>query len=291
MSEKHYRLGIIGYPLGHTLSPVLHHFFLGKSGLKGHYETVSVLSEALPNWLAQAKALREWDGFNVTIPHKIAVMPAMDILSDAAQIIGAVNTVHCRDGQWFGENTDWQGFIAPLSVSQRESIQSRPVLVLGAGGASLAVFYGLLHLGCPEILIWARNPEKALAMVSQVQSMAASMGQSANVRAFSETTALSPIPLAMVVNTTPVGMTGGDTGPLWVEAVFNQVPPDCLVYDLVYNPLKTNLIVSAEQCHLPTQTGLAMLIHQGAVAFTLWTEHRLEASILVEAQQFVCPQE
>lgn len=254
------QLGIIGYPLGHTLSPIIHQRLLSEFKLEGRYDVM----EIPPAHLAEdLKKLESWQGFNVTIPHKVAIMPLLDALNPAAQSTGAVNTVIRQDKRWVGDNTDVTGFLNSLS-----SLPTRP-LVIGAGGAALAVINALhnhpLTLAC-------RNPDKAPEDIKTI--------------ALADLHDLSRFD--WVINTTPVGMSGHpiQDSPLNTGQL-ETLPNNALVYDLIYRPLETQLLKDAANRGLQTQNGLLMLIHQACAAFTLWTGKVVPDTLIPELEMLL----
>jgi shikimate dehydrogenase len=263
------KLGLIGYPLGHSLSPNIHKAALKACGLSGDYSLFSVhpddLSE-LKDLLAHVRD-GEITGLNVTIPHKQNVIPMLDALTPTAESIGAVNTISMQEGKLIGDNTDAPGFLADLKgllgKRKEESGNRKSALVLGAGGSARAVVSALTQDGW-NIAVTARRPEQALELANQFQTTDSRI-TSIELRSFN-----SPIPdLSLIVNTTPVGMFPDvDASPWSSDQPF---PPNAAIYDLVYNPRETKLVKDARAADLPATTGLGMLIEQAALAFEIWT--------------------
>lgn len=270
------RLGILGYPLSHSLSPRFQQLFLEASGLEGTYEKFEVAPEVLHFWLGARPAVR---GLNVTIPHKVTVMAYCDALTDAAQQIGAVNTLCFEvDGKTLGHNTDGVGFMAPLAGRNLSGLHA---VILGTGGASRAVAVGLVGAGVSKITYISRNPEKATQTLAD---LVLPLKPQAQVVFEAGPEAIDWSQVGLVVNTTPVGMSSNTTAsPLAVEAL-RQLPSSALVYDLVYNPLETQLLKDSKALGLETQDGLAMLIAQGAESFRLWTGIQISAEVLSQAK-------
>lgn len=264
-------LGLIGDPVGHSLSPALHSFLLSRAGLNYCYLAFRVGRDDLGNALAGMRALGI-RGFNVTIPHKEAVIPLLDRLAPEAEGIGAVNVVVNEDGVLIGHNTDCQGFLRGLEV-RGVPLSGMKAVVVGAGGAAAAVVYGLLSAGA-EVAVANRTLSRAEALA----------------RRFSRLGAVEAAPLerlpgllreaGLLVNATPVGM--------WPHTERSPVPAGLLregllVYDLVYNPPKTGLLREAEARGCPVIGGLEMLVHQGVEALKLWTGHRFAAEDVAAA--------
>lgn len=268
-----YSFGLIGYPLGHSLSPPIHGAALHALGVSGEYGLYPIppLPEGEDDLAVLLTRVRtgEIHGLNVTIPHKQNVIPLLDELTPAAQTIRAVNTIFMRENQLIGDNTDADGFwvdVQQLAASKQwvlESGQNLSAHILGAGGSARAVVYALLTRGW-HITLAARRIEQAKDLCEQYsifknQLSALEMGD------FLPTTAHC----ALIVNTTPLGMHPNlDTCP-WPENT--PFPENAAIYDLVYNPRETLLVKRARAAGLPAITGLGMLVEQAALAFERWT--------------------
>ncbi len=260
-----FRLGLIGHPLGHSLSPKLHAAALAACGLTGSYSLFPIAPDDIPGLQALLARLRagEIHGLNVTIPHKQNVIPLLDGLTETARSIGAVNTISLRNGRLIGDNTDAPGFMADLSNFLDTSLLTtrHSSLVLGAGGSARAVGYALANSGW-QVTIAARRPEQAKTLAEALQAACSQI----------EGIALNAVAgwrADLLVNTTPLGMTPAvDTSP-WPEGI--PFPAGAAVYDLVYNPRETRLVREARAAGRPATTGLGMLIEQAALAFEIWT--------------------
>jgi shikimate dehydrogenase len=267
-----FHLGLIGYPLSHSLSPKIHAAALKACGLEGNYSLFPILlddKQGLKNLLARVRN-GELHGLNVTIPHKQSVIEFLDELTPTANAIGAVNTVSLRDKKLIGDNTDTQGFLADLKkeIGNREGGMGKSAIVLGAGGSARAVVYALLHDGW-EVSLASRRLERAQALAAQFKT--------AHVIEFNlQTFQLSNFQL--IVNTTPIGMTPNiDQSPLPENL---SLPSNAFVYDLVYNPRETKLVKSARAQGLSAATGLGMLIEQAALSFEIWTGYNPPRDVL-----------
>jgi len=258
-------LGLIGYPLRHSLSPEIHIAALKACGLEGDYSLFPVSPDDKQGLKSLLNRVRtgEITGLNVTIPHKQNVIPLLDKLTPTAQAIGAVNTIYLRDDRLIGDNTDALGFSADLKKFLTTETQRHGdinALVLGAGGSARAVVYALVNSG------W--NVTIAARRIEQAQELAASFTnyelQITNYESFIH----HPSTFNLIVNTTPLGMTPNADQSPWPE---NLPFPNAAVYDLVYNPRETKLVHNARSQGLPATTGLGMLIEQAALAFELWT--------------------
>ena len=281
------QLGLIGYPLGHSLSPKIHGAALKACGVEGSYLLFPILpddKQGLKDLLDRIRS-GEICGLNVTIPHKKNVIELMDMLTPAAQSIGAVNTVYMHDRKLTGGNTDAPGFLSDLknfldpernnfSPPMQGQVDTLPkkALVLGAGGSARAVVYALVNDGW-SVTITARRIEQARELAGRFD------GVDIMELNFHD---IQSSPPHLIVNTTPVGMTPNVDQSPWPEAL----PfPDAVVYDLVYNPRETLFVKNARANGLQAATGLGMLIEQAALAFEIWTGHNPPRVILRNAAE------
>lgn len=263
-----YKLGLLGYPLAHSLSPVLHRAALQATGLEGDYTLFAISPEEAHNGgiqsLFSTVRSEEIHGLNVTIPYKQQIIPYLDRLTETAAAIGAVNTVYLEDGVLVGENTDALGVYRDLESVYRRlvgaEINPGIALLLGAGGAARAAAYSLRQHGW-QIRVTARR-------FAQAESLAAELGFGVVPVAWPPQAAVVEN-IRLIINATPVGMYPDVNQSPWTEGL--PFPPHVLVYDLVYNPPETQLVCQARQAGLPAETGLGMLVHQAALAFSLWT--------------------
>jgi shikimate dehydrogenase len=258
-------VGLIGWPVEHSVSPAMHNAAFEVMGLSGHYTLLRTPPDRVEAGLADLKA-RGYRGANVTVPHKQAVMPYLDKMDDAAHAIGAVNTIVVEGDKLLGYNTDAGGFVSALRDAGFEPA-GRHALVLGAGGASRAVVYALARGGC-VVTIHNRTEGRAAELCRRMQDAA----PHASVTWIPAGTGLADLPLAaydLLVNTTPVGMWPKTDASPWPESL--PMPGHWTVYDLVYNPVETRLLAQASAAGATTIGGLGMLVHQGALAFKLWT--------------------
>ncbi|BAJ62224.1 shikimate dehydrogenase family protein [Anaerolinea thermophila] len=275
-------LGLLGFPLGHSLSPRLHTAALSAMGLEGEYRLYPVppLPEGETAWRALFERLRAGDlhGLNVTIPHKQTVMKELDFCEDEARIIGAVNTLGVDDsGRVWGANTDSPGFLRDLYAQLGDvlPLQGGRALVLGAGGAARAVVYALIRAEW-EVWVSARRGEQAQTLAESLRTFLP----------YAPLTALEGVPprealpprLNLLVNATPLGMSPHpDTLP-WNEAL--PIPEGTAVYDLVYNPRETRLLAFARACGAPAAGGLGMLVEQAALALERWSGQMVPRSVM-----------
>ena len=261
------RLGIVGHPVAHSLSPAIQGAALRAAGIDAAYERWDAPPAALPDRIA---ALRAPDclGANVTIPHKRAVLPLLDELAPPAAEAGAVNTIVNDGGRLVGHNTDGDGFTAALAEAGFAPA-GRRFLLLGAGGAARGIAFALARARAASVAIAARRPDAA-----------ASLAADAGARALPLDTPLAPFDC--VVNCTSAGMEGGGA-----EAVLIRDPaeaaPAALIVDIVYAPAETPLLRAARAAARPTLGGLPMLVHQGALAFERWTGRAAPLDAMREA--------
>ncbi|HSO12672.1 MAG TPA: shikimate dehydrogenase [Anaerolineales bacterium] len=267
-------LGLIGYPLGHSLSPKVHTAALQACGLEGDYSLFPIRPEdkqGLRDVLARLRT-KEIRGLNVTIPHKQNVIELLDELTPAARTIGAVNTIYLRENRLIGDNTDAPGFLKDLhrflAANQSQIANRKSAIILGAGGSARAVVYALVNDSW-NVTLAARRFEQAQQIVLSFDNYELPI---------TTLTDLRPSTFDLLVNTTPVGMTPNiDSSPLPENL---SLPSNAFVYDLVYNPRETKLVKDARAQGLSATTGLGMLIEQAALAFELWTGHNPPRNVL-----------
>lgn len=254
--------GVIGCPVGHSRSPVLHGTWLREYGLRGHYVPLHVEPEDLESVLRALPAMG-FVGVNMTIPHKEAALALADEVSDAARRIGAANTLTFREGRILADNTDGYGFIESLRAGVPGwDPQAGPALVLGAGGAARAVLVALADAGVREI--WVANRARARAEA---------LGLGAQVVDWESYSAVLP-EARLVVNTTSLGMEGQPVLELPAEAL----SPEAVVTDIVYTPLETELLARARARGCRVVDGLGMLLHQAVPGFERWFGRRPEVT-------------
>lgn len=254
---------VIGDPIAHSKSPLMHGLWLEKLGIKADYRRTHVRADELPAYIESRRADPDWRGCNVTIPHKQAVMPLLDRIDPTAEAIGAVNTIVPRDGVLIGHNTDAPGFLEPLRPELAKRHLLRTARILGTGGAARAIAYALWDEGF-TLIVAGRDPVKAQEIVAGFDP--------GFVHTCTLDTFARPLDfdwgeagdrLDLVVNATSLGMTGKP--PLEID--FSNVPPGAIIYDAVYAPLVTPLLAEAKERGHPTIDGLSMLIGQGRIAF------------------------
>ena len=251
--------GVIGHPIGHSRSPKLHGHWLRSYGLPGHYIPMDVASADLETVLHTLPSAG-FVGANVTVPHKEAAMRIADHVSDRATVIGAANTLVFReDGSIHADNTDGYGFMENLRNGAPDwNAQDGPAVVFGAGGAARAVLQALAEAGVPEILLTNRTRARADHLKEEFGKRinVVDWVQAGNVIENAE----------LVVNTTSLGMQGQPE----LRVPLDGLQPGAVVTDLVYAPLKTRLLQTAEEAGCTTVDGLGMLLHQAVPGFERW---------------------
>lgn len=258
-------LGVIGDPIEHSLSPVMHNAAIASLGVDYVYLALPVQSADLEVAIAGFAAI-DLQGFNVTIPHKQAIIPLLSDVSDIARGVGAVNTVWRTEEGWSGTNTDVEGFIAPLMAYNQDWSQTT-ALILGYGGAARAVVVGCSQLGCQAIHVVGRNSDK----LSQFQQswVETSPSMSVTVHPWEELPELIP-KSDLVINTTPVGMYPHVEQSPVDAAVLGGLREGAIAYDLIYTPNPTQFLKQAKERGAIVIDGLEMLVQQGAAALKIW---------------------
>ncbi|MDQ0416207.1 shikimate dehydrogenase [Croceifilum oryzae] len=266
-------MGLIGDPVGHSRSPQMMRAAFAHMGLDASYEAITVSKEALYLDLGQ-DPVGDWDGFNVTIPHKIGIMDLVDDLDESARTIGAVNTVVVRDRKRIGYNTDGVGYLRSLEQETGISVDGQSVVILGAGGAARAVATILAKEGVSQIQILNRTHSRA-------EELASRLGRWTTAKACSLEDGKKAISQAtLLINTTSIGMYPNvDQLPIPEE----WISPHLLVSDLIYNPKETLLIQKARQKGCEVHYGLGMLVHQAAYALELWTGQKAPVDVMRSA--------
>lgn len=285
-------LGLLGWPVAHSLSPAMHNAAAEALGMDVVYLPLPVAPGTLEDALRGLKALG-FLGVNVTVPHKQAVMPFLETVDPAARATGAVNTIRISRSDerrpttrhtpvsgsqppipnLHGYNTDWSGFLADLR-QKGIAVEGRPCLVLGAGGSARAVAYALAKRG-GHVTVFARRAAQAEGLVADleghVQQAAAPASPVAPLRAASWAALrqFGEVDAPFVVNTTPLGMQPQEGASPWPDDL--PFAAGSVVYDLVYNPQETRLMRQARSAGCRAANGLGMLLQQGALAFEIWT--------------------
>ena len=270
------RLGIIGHPIGHSISPLFQQAALDAIEFDGTYEPWDVAPDGVGDFVADLRAPGTL-GINVTVPHKEAVIPFLDEVDDWASTAGAVNTIVNREGRLTGHNTDGIGFLRALREGAGFEPRGQAALVLGAGGSARGVVYALARAGAARLVIANRTLKRA----QRLAQISSDSGVPADAVALSEArNAASGV--SLIVNCTSMGMVHGpdETGSPLSAA---DIPSTALVNDLVYNPLETPLLREAAQAGASTLGGIQMLVYQGAASFEMWTGQPAPVAVMLEA--------
>ena len=243
---------VIGHPIAHSLSPIMHNTALKALGLPGEYKAINLPAEDLAGFFSSMRK-GAFQGCNITLPHKVQAMQYVDELTPHAEMAGAINTVFWKDGRLVGENTDVTGFAAPL---QGKSFKH--ALILGAGGVSRAAIVALRELNVPQITISNRTRSRAESLANEFGIAAIPWEERYGTDC------------DLVINATSLGMKGAQESMSPVLFAFFAGRKG-LAYDIIYTPAKTCFLQRAEQAGWNIQNGLSMFVEQGRAAFKLWT--------------------
>lgn len=265
------QLGIIGYPIEHTFSPIMHNFISDTVHNNFVYSAYCVPPQNLAEAIAAVRALGI-QGINVTAPHKVEVMKYLDGVDPTARELGSVNTVVNRDGKLYGYNTDADGFCMSLEKNGIH-IKGSKILILGAGGVTRPVLMRLIDNGASEITVLNRTKAKAVALAENILS----------VKEFKVSTDITSLDFDIVINTTSAGMEP-QTDALPIDSIeeindLSFINKDTAVVDMIYNPDETRFLAEAKKLGAKTMNGLGMLIYQGIIAYELFTDTVLPADM------------
>lgn len=263
--------GLIGYPVSHSLSPVIHGYWLEEHGVAAEYKLLTTAPNRLRQTVMHMRR-KNARGLNVTVPHKQSVLEHLDGLHVSARRIGAVNTILNRDGHFEGHNTDAYGFITNLKEGAKNAAAMlQQIILLGAGGATRAAIVALQDAGAKNIALTNRTLDKAIALANAFEVEAAPWEERAALLKGA----------TLLVNTTSLGMEGQPP----LEMDLTHLPDDAIVHDIVYAPLETELLKAARQRGNPTVDGLGMLLYQAQAAFELW--HGIRPKVTPELRAHV----
>jgi shikimate dehydrogenase len=273
-------LGVIGYPVEHSLSPAMHNAAIAQLGVDYVYLPFPIAPENLAAAM-QGFAAIGVVGFSVTIPHKQAIIPLLSEISPIAQAVGAVNTVYRQGKKWIGTNTDVEGFVAPLRECDRSFTQTVAV-ILGNGGAARAVVAGCSQLGCGEIHVVGRNQDKLQQFLASWEN--SPLAVNLHIHSWEELPQLLP-QANLLVNTTPIGMYPHvSQSPLSATEMAN-LPAGAIAYDLIYTPKPTQFLGYAALLGATAIDGLEMLVQQGAEALQIWLQQPPPVDVMRQALQ------
>ncbi len=271
-------LGVVGYPIVHSLSPVMHNAAIEHLGADYVYVPFSVKPEDLTAALRGFEVL-DVQGFSVTIPHKQAIMPLLTEITPEARLSGAVNAVSRTENGWKGTNYDSFGFVAPL-MEMKKNWENISPIILGNGGAARSVVVGCQSLGCREVHVFGRNPQKLAYFAESWKDTP--VHDFVKVHAWDELEGMIS-GTSLVVNATPMGMyPKGDQQPV-TDEVIGRIQPGTVVYDLIYTPRPTLFMKKAREKGAITVDGLEMLVQQGAKALEIWLGRDVPVDIMRDA--------
>jgi shikimate dehydrogenase len=270
-------VGIFGYPVKHTLSPIMHNAAFTALDIPYLYLPFEVKPENLKEALFAIRAL-DLAGVNLTIPHKVEAIKYLDEVTREVKLIGSTNTIQHKDGKLIGHNTDGKGFVTSLKEDLGFDPRGKNVLLLGAGGAGRAILVELVLQGVKSILVANRTVCRGIGLVQEFNKKFSksklsfiSLSDLKKQRYLSETD--------LLINSTSLGMRGEE----FYDLPLALLPSTCLVYDIIYSPLQTRLIEAAARRGLVAQNGLGMLLHQGGLSFQIWTQRKPPLKIMKEA--------
>jgi len=260
----YYQLGLIGYPIQHSLSPWIHETFLQRTDQKGNYSLIEI--DPKMSFASEVETLRERNlhGFNVTVPYKEKIIPYLQDIDDQAKQIGAVNTVLCKNGKWIGYNTDGIGYVRSLQhhYPELKKDKGKQILILGAGGAAKGIYAALLKDDFHQITIANRTVEKAKALLMNQHS-------DVNDKAITIKEAEKTITqYDVIIQTTSVGMKPNETETI---VSLQTLKENVIVSDIVYQPLYTSFLQKAQSFGARIHLGHTMLLYQAQYAFEIWT--------------------
>ncbi len=268
-------VGIVGWPVAHSLSPEMQNAAFSYTGLNWRYLAFPVRAQDLPTAIKGLAPLGI-RGVNITVPYKVDVIPLLDSVTEAVTVVGAVNTIRIdlNTGRLEGLNTDMTGFLVDLAANNVRVDQTSRVIILGAGGAARAIAAGLVRTASHVTLV-----NRTLARAESIAKFLESSWAKHNIDA----APLDAMPEAsrgatLIINTTPVGLWPDTEGTPWPEGL--PFPEGASVYDTVYRPMKTRFMRDAEAAGLRAIGGLGMLVYQGASAFEVWTGRKAPTDIM-----------
>jgi len=271
-------VGIVGYPVAHSVSPQMHNAAFEHLGLDWEYIPFEIHPEDLKKGIDGLRAEGVL-GFNVTIPHKEAIIPLLDEVTKLPRLIGAVNTVKNENGKLVGYNTDGAGFVDSLKFDAGVDPKEKNVVLLGAGGAAKAVAVMLAETGAASISITDIDEKKA-------DDLSAHVGSHFNSKICSLKTGSADLAAAIsnadiVVNATPIGMHPKENECPIAES--SGLRAESIVFDLIYNPPETKLMKLAKEKGAKAVNGLGMLVRQGAISLSIWTDHDAPVDVMLKA--------
>jgi shikimate dehydrogenase len=267
------KAGVIGFPISHSLSPIIHNFYLNKYKINGTYEAFSIPNENFEDSIENLIQQQNLSGFNITIPHKEKIYNLCHHLSKTAQITKAVNTlIVMQNGKFFGHNSDAEGFIKNFyNHCPNYQLNQKKCLLIGAGGASRAIVYSLISQKVAKIFIANRDQEKALKLIADFKNFSQqNLVELEFTPLKTQFDFLNEIDL--IINGTSLGMINQQK----LDIDISNAKKTAIVYDIVYKPLITDLLKQANELDLKIITGIGMLIEQALVGFEAWFKTKAE---------------
>jgi shikimate dehydrogenase len=269
------KLVVVGDPIEHSLSPLVYSVALKELGLEKdfHYEKLMIKTEELADFI---KSIRKGEiaGASITMPHKVNIIQYIDELTKEAEMIGAVNTLYKKNGKVIGHNTDGVGCLKSLKENN-VSVEGKKIVVMGAGGAARAIVFTLALNDVYEIVILNRTVGKAEELAREVKEKTETASKAGGLEKIKDELRDAEI----LINCTSVGMKGEEGTLVASEMLY----PSLVVMDVVYNPLKTELIKKAEEAGCKTVNGAGMLVHQAAIGFEIWTGKKPPIKVMQKA--------
>lgn len=273
MNYRSRLVGVFGYPVDENPSVIMNEAAFKAAGLDWRYITMKVAPRQLADAMAGLRAMN-FDGVNLTIPHKISVMKYLDDVSSAARLIGAVNIVVNRDGKLWGDNTDGKGLIHSFDAAGMP-VKGKRLVVLGAGGAARAICVEAAMAECASVHIIARKAEKAREIQ---QIIIDNTGAKSSTQLWQGAAPIPPCDI--LVNATSVGLYPDESRP---DIRYDDITPDMFVQDVIPNPADTPFLKEAARRKARTGDGLSMLVAQGAIGFQLWTGHEAPVDVMTQS--------
>ncbi len=266
MSDTTKKIGLIGWPISHSLSPAMHNAAFAALGLDYHYSLLPTKSDELEALLTNFRA-NGFVGGNITMPHKQVIMDHLDEISNDARTIGAVNTIHVRDGKMIGHNTDHIGFLNAL-IQVGNNPKGMRVVMLGAGGAARAAIFALAGAGAAQITVINRTVPRGEKLTDEMARVFPECRLTFQPLG-TETLQTVPNDVDLVVNATSVGMEPQSGLSVWPDEI--PIPTNAIYYDVIYKPAQTYFLQRAKAAGRPTLNGVGMIVLQGVVGFKIWT--------------------
>ena len=278
-SKNLIKAGVIGFPISHSLSPIIHNFYLNKYKINGTYQTFEIPNENFEDSIKNLVQQQNLSGFNITIPHKEKIYNLCQHLSKTAQMTKAVNTlIVMENGKFFGHNSDAEGFIKNFfNHCPNYQLNNKKCLVIGAGGASRAIIYSLISQKVSQIFIANRDQEKALKLIADFKNF--SQQNLVDLKFIPLKTSFDFLnEVDLIINASSLGMINQQK----LDIDISNAKKTAIVYDIVYKPLITDLLSQAKKLDLKIITGIGMLIEQALIGFEAWYKIKAEFDLELE---------